>query len=168
MKAIAAYPKTCLLAFLGILLLAATPCAARDYPALEGVQSLKGVFDFRSGDPMNVFEHLQLVHDTYNDKDVRGTDGKPDFAVIFMDRSVTLLSKDRESFSEEDKKTLRAMDELLSTMAREGIVLEVCLVATDYFDVDDGMIVSEIARVPNGWVSSIGYQRKGYGLVPVY
>jgi hypothetical protein len=40
--------------------------------------------------------------------------------------------------------------------------------AANFFNVDPETISPLISRVDNGWISSIGYQAKGYQLVPVY
>lgn len=157
------------LAILSICLLLGSGSAfGQDYRALEGVESLKAVFDFRYDNPDNVLFHLTLVHRTYNDAQVRSTDGKPDFAVVFMDSSVTLLTSNRQGFTDGEKKTLAQMDEMISVLAQEGVKLEVCQVATDFFELDSESIGPEIEQVPNGWISSIGYQARGYSLVPVY
>ena len=37
-----------------------------------------------------------------------------------------------------------------------------------HYKVDASSISEDISRVPNGWISSIGYQAQGYSLVPVY
>jgi len=36
------------------------------------------------------------------------------------------------------------------------------------FGVDTASILPEIKHVPNGWISLIAYQAKGYSIVPVY
>ena len=56
----------------------------------------------------------------------------------------------------------------ISKMSEDGIHLEVCLAAVEYFGVEPASIQSEIKQVGNGWISEIGYQAKGYTLVPVY
>lgn len=164
------WKTTCLLVSLcvGAVLVWAGTGSAQSYNSLEGVESIKAVFDVRDDNPQNVLVHLRLVHESYNDDEVRSTDGKPDFAVIFMDLSVTLLSKDREGFTDQEKETLQKIDALLEKMAAEGIVLEVCLFATDFFELDPTSFPPEIERVPNGWIASMGYQAKGYSLIPVY
>jgi intracellular sulfur oxidation DsrE/DsrF family protein len=141
---------------------------AQDYQALKGVESVKAVFDVRSGDPMNVFGHLQLIHETFKGDSIRQIDSDPKFAVVFTDKSVLLLSQDRNGHSEKEIQILKKMDQLVSAMAQEGITLEVCLFALDYFDVDQKSVTKAVTRVPNGWISTIGYQSRGYSLVPVY
>ena len=144
------------------------PVLSQDYQALQDVEDVKAVFDIRSGDPENVVDHLYLIHGTFQDKVVRNTDNEPEFAVVFMDKSVMLLSQNRESFSPQEREMLKKADQLMSAMAEDGVTLEVCLVALDYFGVNADSVADNIQRVKNGWISSIGYQAKGYSLVPVY
>ena len=146
----------------------ANPGISQKYEALQGVDSIKAVFDFRSGDPGSLYSHLHLVYTTYKDQTVRSSDDSPQFAVIFMSRSVVALSRNREQFSAKEKEILEKMDDLLTKMDKAGITLEVCEVAAGSQDVHLDSIPSEVEPVPNGWVSSIGYQAKGYSLVPVY
>jgi intracellular sulfur oxidation DsrE/DsrF family protein len=81
---------------------------------------------------------------------------------------VKLVSKNREGFSPEDLKSLDEIASTVTAMAKDGITLEICLVAVKYFDVDPASVLPEIKGVGNGWISVIGYQAQGYSLVPVY
>ena len=146
----------------------ASPGAAGDYLALEGVTAVKTIFDVRDGKPESALVHLQLLHDTYKDQAIRKASSRPDFVVVFMGPSVKLLSSNRESFSPEQRKTLEKVDLLLSAMAKDGIRLEMCLFAANFFHVDPKTVSSQLAPVGNGWISEIGYQAKGYSLVPIY
>lgn len=146
----------------------AATASAQEYEALKGVESVKTIFDFRDGDTQNALIHIQLVHDTYKDKAIQGISEKPDFVVVFMDVSVLLLSKNRENFSSKEKSRLAEMDKTISAMANDGIRLEVCMVAVNLLGVNPESITPEIHRVGNGWIASLGYQQKGYSLVPAY
>jgi len=139
-----------------------------EFKALEGLKSVKTIFDFRDGNPDSALIHLQLVHDTYKDKAIREVDGAPEFAVVFMGGSVKLLSKNRDGFSAQEKKGLAELDRVVSAMVKDGIRLEICMFAAHFFGVDPKSVSPEIHRVPNGWISSLGYQAKGYGLIPVF
>ena len=141
---------------------------AGEYKSLKGADSVDTVFDFREGNPASALVHLSLAHDVFKDQAIRGTSKNPDFAVIFMGGSVKMLSSNRKAFTDKQRKTLERMDNVISEMVKDGITLEVCLFAVDSLGVDPESISPEIERVPNGWISSIGYQAKGYALVPVY
>ena len=151
-----------------VLLVSAGPSPAGEYKALQGADSVDTVFDFREGDPAGALVHLSLAHETFTDKAIQDVSEKPRFVVVFMGEAVKLLSSDRSAFTEEQRKTLEKMDNIISKMARDGIKLEVCLYAVDFFGVDPESISPEIDVVPNGWISSIGYQTNGYALVPIY
>ena len=52
-------------------------------------------------------------------------------------------------------------------MAKDGVSFEACLVAAKAFGIEPSSILPEIKQVGNGWISLIGYEAKGYSLVPV-
>jgi intracellular sulfur oxidation DsrE/DsrF family protein len=52
-------------------------------------------------------------------------------------------------------------------MAKDGIKLEICLFAVKVFGMESSTILPEIKQVGNGWISLIGYEAKGYSLVPI-
>jgi intracellular sulfur oxidation DsrE/DsrF family protein len=142
--------------------------SAATYESLAGLKSIKAIFDVRAANAKSAAIQLKLIHDTYKDKSIMAVSKKPSFIVAFMGPSVKLISKDKKGFSAEDQK---AMDEIAKTvqeMAKDGIKLEVCDFAVKVFGVDPASILPEIKHVPNGWVSLIGYQAKGYSLVPAY
>lgn len=157
--------------FAGILIslaFMASPGMSQEYEALKGVDSVKAVFDFRTGDPGTLYSHLNLVHTTYKDQAVRNSDESPQFAIVFIGRSVVPLSRNRDQFSAEERGTLAEMDDLLVKMDKAGITLKICEVAADAHNVDLDAIPSVVEPVHNGWISTIGYQAKGYSQVPVY
>jgi intracellular sulfur oxidation DsrE/DsrF family protein len=141
---------------------------AQDYEALEGLENIQAVFDFRDGDPEIGLAHLRLIHETYKDKYIREVTEKPEFVVVFMGISPRLLTNNREDFSPEERKLLQQFDKLVAEMSKEGIGLEVCMVAVEYAGVDPESISPDIKRVGNGWISSIGYQAKGYSMIPAF
>jgi len=151
-----------------VLLISAGPAPAGQYKALQGADSVDTIFDFRKGNPAGALANLSLAHETFTDKAIREVSEKPRFVVIFMGTAVKLLSSDRSAFTEEQRKTLEKMDNVISKMVKDGIKLEVCLYAVEYFGVDPETISPEIDVVPNGWISSIGYQANGYALVPIF
>jgi intracellular sulfur oxidation DsrE/DsrF family protein len=151
-----------------LLLVAAAQGFGEEYEALKGLKSIKAVFDVRIGNPKSVALHLKLIHDTYKDKDIMAVTKKPAFVVIFMGPSVKLISKDREGFSPEEQKVLDEIANTISEMVKDGIKLEICLFAAKVFNVDPSSILPGIMHHPSGWVSLIGYEAKGYSLVPAY
>jgi intracellular sulfur oxidation DsrE/DsrF family protein len=140
----------------------------QEYEALKGLKSVKAVFDVRISNPQSAALHLKLIHDTCKDKNIIAVTKKPATVVIFMGPSVKLVSKKREGFSPEEQKQLDEIATTISEMSKDGIKLEICLFAAKVFGVDPASVLPGIKRVPNGWVSLIGYETKGYSLVPAY
>jgi intracellular sulfur oxidation DsrE/DsrF family protein len=139
-----------------------------EYEALKGLKSVKAVFDVRISNPQSAALHLKLIHDTYQDKNIRAITQKPAFVVVFIGPSVKLISKNRKGFSPEEQKVLDEIANTISEMSKNGMKLEICLVAAQVFNVDPASVLPGIKHVPNGWVSVIGYEAKGYSLIPAY
>ena len=148
------------------LLCAVSTVSAEEYKAMKGIKSAKAVFDERISNPKSAAFNLNVIHQTY--KELAAMKKNPVFVVVFIGPSVKLISKNREGFSPEDQKSLDEIANTISAMSKDGINLEICLVAAKVFNVDPASVLPEIKRVGNGWISMIGYQARGYSLVPVY
>ena len=141
---------------------------AQQYEGLKGVFSVKAVFDMRIGDPKSAALHLDVINMTFKDKDIAELTNDPNFVVVFIGPSVKLVSKNREGFSAEDNQSLAKIATTISKMSKEGVKFEICMLAANLFGVDPASILPEIKQVPNGFISLLVYQAKGFGLVPVY
>ena len=151
-----------------LLLFAVATVSGEEYAALKGVNSIKAVFDVRIDNLKSADLHLKLIQQTLKDKGLTSITKKPDFVVVFVGSGVKLVSKQREAFSPENQKILDSIGQTISAMSKDGIRLEVCLVAAKVFGIDPANFLPEIKRVGNGFISLIGYQARGYSLVPVY
>jgi intracellular sulfur oxidation DsrE/DsrF family protein len=142
--------------------------SGEEYESLDGLKSIKTVFDVRLSSPKNAVSHLKLIHETFKDKNIRAVESDPTFVVIFMGPSVKLISKQREGFSSEEHTVLDEIARTISEMSKDGIEFELCLIAARVFGVDPTSVLPEFQHVGNGWISMIGYQANGYSLVPAY
>jgi intracellular sulfur oxidation DsrE/DsrF family protein len=158
----------CLLISVCLLCITAEASYGEGYKALDGLTSVKAVFDFRAGNPKGAAMQLDMIYKITHDKSVMAVTDKPEFAVVFIGPSVKLISKKREGFSPEELKSLDEIAVTVSRMAKEGIRLEICLVAAKVMGVDPASILTEIVGVENGWISLIGYQAKDYSIVSAY
>jgi intracellular sulfur oxidation DsrE/DsrF family protein len=104
----------------------------------------------------------------FNNFNATSVTDKPKFVVVFIGPSAKLISTNREGVPAEDHKMLDAIAEKISEMAKDGIRFEICLFAARMFNVDPVTILPEINQVENGVISLIGYQTKGFALVPIY
>ena len=126
---------------------------------LKASETNKAVFDVRINNPKSAALHLKLIHQSFKGRDT---------VIMFSGPSVKLISENREGFSAEENKLLDEISSKVSEMSKDGIKLEVCLVATRVFGVDPTSILKEIKHVENGWLSIVDYQANGYYLVPAY
>ena len=140
--------------------------SAEEYDAMKGVNSVNAIFDMRDGNLQTAVIHLNLIHDTY--KELITMKKNPNFVVVFMASAVKLISSDYSGFNAEEQKSLKEIAGIISRMSKAGIRVEVCLFAVKVFGVEPTSILAEIEQVGNGWISEIGYQARGYSLVPVY
>jgi len=150
------------------LWISAVPVFAGDYEALKDQKSVKAVFDIRNSSPDVTAMYLRLIHQTYKDKNILEVSQAPAFVSVFIGPPVKFVSKNMEGFSPEEKKTLTEIAALISAMAKDGIKLEICMLAARAFGVDPKSILPEITQINNGYISLIGYQGRGFSLVPVY
>jgi intracellular sulfur oxidation DsrE/DsrF family protein len=155
-----------LIATLFLVLSSLSLASAQEYEAMTGVNSVNVIFDMRDGNLQTAGIHLNLIHDTY--KELAAMKKNPFFVVVFMGSAVRLISSDHSGFNSEERKSLKEIAGTISRMSKAGIRVEVCLFAVKLFGIDPASILPEIERVGNGWISEIGYQARGYSLVPVY
>jgi len=100
------------------------------------------------------------------DKDViRGREF--DFSQKFLPDGISQINR-FDFLTAEEKKLLEEIDNVITAMSRDGIQMEICLFAANFFGVDPASISPLISRVDNGWISSMGYQAKGYSLIPAF
>lgn len=168
MKALTIANRIAVSFFLFLMAFSVSSAYAEQYEGLKGVTSANTIFDFRDGKTGPALLHLKLVHQTYKDQAVRTVSDKPNFVVVFMGSSVVLLSSDREKFEGVEIEQLNEFDQTISAMAKDGIRLEVCLFAANLWGIKPETISPDIFHVENGWIASLGYQQKGYSLIPVY
>ena len=158
--------------FIGCLMLVAgmafslSSAVAATYESLDGLSGLEMVYDFRLENPQKAELFLELIHKTYQDKDLNQLGESPRLVVVINGAAVRLIAEDQQGFSSEDQVHLQNIASRLSAMAADGIRFEGCLVAARIFKVDPNLFLSSINKVNNAWISIAGYQAQQYsGLV---
>jgi intracellular sulfur oxidation DsrE/DsrF family protein len=136
-----------------------------DSDALHGVHTTKGLFDINVSDAQKLELYLNVIKKTHDDLVAQGQ--RPDFVIAFRGASVRFISSELWSFSVEDQQSLQRSAAMLRELKALGVKLEACSIATDLFKIDNSTILPEIKVVGNTFVSLIGYQAQGYGLVPI-
>jgi intracellular sulfur oxidation DsrE/DsrF family protein len=128
-----------------------------DRRALAGLSRARAVFDLRAGNAESLVFGLELVGTTFEGLERQKV--TPSFVVEFRGPGVRLLTRDPANAE---------VAALLAGLRRRGVGLEVCSLALRAFQVDAGALVPDVVPVGNGLNSLIGYQEKGYALVPLY
>lgn len=157
-----------LILLMGIFSSVAFSSTSQETDALKGLESVKTVLDFRTGNAKMAVVLLEMTHDTFKGKEIAAVTKNPEFVIVFLGPAVKLISSSREGIPSEDHKMLDAIADRISKMAKDGIKFEICLFAARMFNVDPSTVLTEIKQVENGMVSLIGYQAKDYSLIPIY
>lgn len=92
---------------------------------------------------------------------------KPDLIVAFRGGAVRLVSSNRTGFSTDEREDLGHADELIRELAQQGVRFEACAIATRLFHVDNASINPDVKVVGNTFISLIGYQARGYAVIPI-
>lgn len=142
--------------------------AGQESNALKGLDSARAVIDFRTGNAKMTVVFFEEIHRTFKGKEIASVTENPEFVIVFIGPAVKLVSTEKKGLPSEDLKMLDAIAEKISAMKKDGIKFEICLFAARLFNVDPATVLKEIDQVENGIISLIGYQAKGYSLVPIY
>lgn len=137
-----------------------------DNDALKSVENTQALFDINVGTAQKLELYLQVIQQTYDDL-IRQKQS-PDFIIAFRGASVRLITTKNWAFSDDDQASIKKAASLIRNLNDLGVQLEACSIATTLFKVDKMSILPEIKVVGNTFVSLIGYQTKGYALVPIH
>jgi intracellular sulfur oxidation DsrE/DsrF family protein len=153
---------------LTLVTLLSTSALAGGYDnALKGVNNYNAVFEVSQGDPKVNNIVFWAVKNAYEADEVNKLSGAHNITIVFHGPVVKLLSSDRSPFNDSDWAEVEKFQATLRQMKKDGVKLEVCLYAVKVMGVDKATIMPEIAQVDNGFVSVIGYQMQGYGVVRI-
>jgi intracellular sulfur oxidation DsrE/DsrF family protein len=140
---------------------------SQEFKALEGLESINAVVDFRKDNPKEVATYLNLIHQTYMGVKMNINENT-DFVIVFTGPVVKLLCTNKDGFPSEEHEIIDNIADMIAIMSKDGIKMEICLYATQAFGIESDSILPEIAQILNGWLSLIGYQAKHYSLLPIY
>ena len=139
-----------------------------DADALRGVRTGKGVFLLNLAEPEKMSRYLRLILESSH-RGMTQQNVKPDFVLVFIGPGVRFLSTQPDKgLVEKHDKALKEIAESVRKLKAAGVKLEVCSVANEVYGVANDQVLPEVKVVRDGFVSVIGYQAKGYALVPVF
>lgn len=138
-----------------------------DAHALSGVKSGKVAWDITVGNPARLLAYLGVIEETYDDLKRQGVE--PDMVFTFHGPVLNLISTDRTDVPlDQEADYDRVAQHLRALMDQPGVRMEACSVATRLRGLDSDKFLDGIHYVGNTFVSQIGYQAKGYALIPIY
>ena len=150
------------------ILVPGVPASAADYEdALKDVKQVRAVFDYtqKSAKISNVL--VWPIQNVYKDETVKSLSSAPMAAVVFHGPAVKLLSTDASHHEGQDAAEVKKFQEALAKMKEDGVKLEVCSYALQVLKVDPDTVIPAVDKVPNGFVSVVGYQAQGYEVVRI-
>lgn len=138
-----------------------------DAAALKGVKQGKGVFLVSQDNPQKTALYLNIIKDTYDS--MASQKVRPDFILVFVGPTVRFLTnKPDAELSANQQEALASIAASIKELKAKGVKMEVCQIAVNFFKVPKDSLFPELKLVNNGFISLIGYQAKGFGLVPVF
>jgi intracellular sulfur oxidation DsrE/DsrF family protein len=137
-----------------------------DRHALEGVTSGKIAWDINMGSAEKLRLYLTVIDETY--EDLKRQDVAPDMVLTFRGPSVRLITTERGEVPLDEEAHYDAIaDQLKALMAKPNVRAEACSVATGLMGVNAETLLPGIEHVGNTFVSQIGYQARGYAIIPI-
>lgn len=138
-----------------------------DSDALQDVNEGKIVWDVTVGNPIKLLLLMKVIEETYDD--IVRQDVKPDMIFTFHGPVVKLISSQPLDLAlDEEEAHEELLDRLRKFSKKPGVKMESCSVAARLLGIDNETIMSEVNPVGNTFVSLMGYQNKGYALIPIY
>lgn len=133
--------------------------------ALAGLNAANVIFDVNQGNPQILLVRLNLIEETVQGLVAGGVKG--DVVVSFRGKASYYLTRGDEYIAEDEATIKAKIQQQVKQLLQLGYRLEQCAVATRLLKIDNADIIPEVTLVSNGYVSMVGYQAKGYAMVPM-
>ncbi|AOV15696.1 hypothetical protein BJI67_00240 [Acidihalobacter aeolianus] len=137
-----------------------------DHAALAGMHEAKALFLIDVNNPDKVMHVVKVIGITRKQLEAQGV--KPHLLVVFVGPDVAFLTKDRRGIGYMDERPVATIQREIEGLAHTGVEFQACGVAMKGMDVSPRDLIPAVKPVGNGFISAIGYEAKGYSLVPVY
>lgn len=130
-----------------------------DRHALDGVKTGKALFDIATGNP-------NAITTTLDGLKRHGVE--PNIVVAFRGPAVRFLASDNSHIPAEHAATAMELSVRIEQLAARGVRFEACGVTTRMMKIDNATLVKGVQPVANTFNSLIGYQARGYALIPIF
>jgi intracellular sulfur oxidation DsrE/DsrF family protein len=133
--------------------------------ALAGVERAGIYFDVNIGDADLLALRMRLIEQTLDQ--VRSAGIETDVVIGIRGGATSFTTRDDHYVLDDEVAAKQAIHEHLRSFAARGVVIEQCEIAADLKDIPVADFIDEVTFVGNGYVSLIGYQARGYAVVPM-
>ncbi|WP_018139988.1 DsrE family protein [Thioalkalivibrio sp. ALJ7] len=157
---------TSLLAFSLLLPTAALADKPSDERAIAGLENGRILWDITIGDPERLIARLSVIEETYDDMVRQGLE--PEMMFAFRGGAAGLIAASTDHLELEDVSAVRHIHERLEDLlARDGVHMEACSIATRRFDLTQDDLLPGIQLVGNTFLSIMGYESQGYATIRI-
>lgn len=133
--------------------------------ALKNITQSNIYFDVSLDDDQKLLLRLNLLQRTLQQMKDAGVDLS--VVIGFRGGASRFITKDDHYVLKEETGNKQKIQEQVSRLANEGILIEQCSIAAELFDIAYDDFLPEVDIVGNGYISLIGYQNQGYAVVPM-
>ena len=146
--------------------LSATAAELDDRLALDGVKTGKALFDIATGNPNAIVTTLDVIGETIDGLKRHGVE--PIFVVAFRGPAVRFLTSDSNLIPAEHAAAAMELSIRIEQLAARGVHIEACGITTRMMKINNATLIKGVQPVANTFNSLIGYQAKGYALIPIF
>ena len=133
--------------------------------ALSNVTNTNAIFDISPGGK-RLLGQLNVIYKTYEQLVDFGH--KPQFVLAFRGGATKFVTIDNKYVSSDELAIKKKIQRKIQDFKELGATMELCGIAAKGKKVDREDFLPGVKVVANGYISVIGYQSKGYNLVPIY
>lgn len=137
-----------------------------DHAALTGLKQTHAVFDITTANPKKLKFYLNLIAESA--ASVRAQGVEPVFVLAFRGPATRYISSARDQMDPEQAEVADQIADTLDRLSKlPEVTLEQCGIAAKVLKVKRETIHPGVHVVGNSWISLMGYQNRGYALIPV-
>ncbi len=133
--------------------------------SLKGLKQAQVYFDVSLKDDKLLALRMELVDRTVKQMEEAGLDVNG--VVGFRGGASRFITQNDHYVLEEEVSNKRKIQDWVKRFSSKGIAIEQCAIAAEILDIPTKDFLPEVPVVGNAYISLVGYQAKGYSVVPM-
>ena len=133
--------------------------------SLKDLTAAQIYFDVNVGIPEKLVLRLSLIDETISQLEAAGV--KTDVVIAFRGKASKFVTNGNWYIEEEEQAAKAKVHKWLETFAKKSIHMEQCLIAANLHGIAPEDIRTELEVTLNGYTSMIGYQTRGFVMIPM-